>query len=332
MESIRKALDITTSLTTNNDARRAFQLMPTLESERFQTLVHSYRRPTLTRSVSDPFIVTTKIPTHKLTETPIQHNKNSSSLLRFATMPLPSTTGRTPLTPNHNTVAIDSLRRTFNPISATNRFPDETPDTDRISSITEPAHFSDIDEDDPSPLNADLIPQIDHEMPTDTKELHRESPLPSSPHDGNDESPSMDDNALVINVTDTTELHQDVDTDPSPAMTDPPTAEHVSSFLLHISRRTADMTGDLVLGAATPADTADDMSRERTQNDASISGPGDDNVAGESVAIATDITADESTVTADGAADDTYATNQCLTTAHKAKAYIQFCPDCSVAT
>ena len=127
MESIRKALDITTSLTTNNDARRAFQLMPTLESERFQTLVHSYRRPTLTRSVSDPSIVTTKISTHTLTETPIQHNNNSSPLRRFATMPPPSTTGRTPLAPNPNTVAIDSLRRTFNPIWATNLFPDETP-------------------------------------------------------------------------------------------------------------------------------------------------------------------------------------------------------------
>ena len=58
MESTRKALDITTSLTTNNDSRRAFQLMPTLGSERFQTLIHSYRRPALTRSMSDPSIRT----------------------------------------------------------------------------------------------------------------------------------------------------------------------------------------------------------------------------------------------------------------------------------
>ena len=176
MESIRKALDITTSLTTNNDARRAFQLMPTLESERFQTLVHSYRRPTLTRSVSDPSIVTTKILTHTLNETPIQHNNNSSPLRRFVTMPPPSTTGRTPLTPNPNTVTIGSLRRTVSPFSATNLFPDETPDTDRISSTTESAHFSDIDEDDPSP------------------------------HD--DEPPSMDDDAPVVNAIDT----GDVDT------------------------------------------------------------------------------------------------------------------------
>ena len=50
---------------------------------------------TLTRSVSDPSIVTTTIPTHTLTETPIQHNNNSSPLRRFVTMPPPSTTGRT---------------------------------------------------------------------------------------------------------------------------------------------------------------------------------------------------------------------------------------------
>ena len=94
MESIRKALGITTSLTTNNDARRAFQLMPTLDSERFQTLVHNYRRPTLTRSVSNPSIVTTNTLKHTPSETPTQHNNNnnnnnSSPLRRFATMPPP---------------------------------------------------------------------------------------------------------------------------------------------------------------------------------------------------------------------------------------------------
>ena len=60
-------------------------------------------------------------------------------------------------------------------------------------------------------------------MPTNTKELNQESPHPSSPHDGDDEPPPMDDNTLVINVTDSTELRQDIDTDPSPAMTVPPT-------------------------------------------------------------------------------------------------------------
>ena len=84
-------------------------------------------------------------------------------------MPPPSTTERTPLTPGPNICTIDSLQRTFNPISATNLFPDETPDTDRASSTTEPAHFSDIDEDDPSP------------------------------HD--DEPPSMGDDAPFIRVT-----------------------------------------------------------------------------------------------------------------------------------
>ena len=160
MESIQKAFDITTSLTTNDDSRRAFQLIPTLDSERFQTLVHSYRRPTLTRSVSDPSIRTINKSDNTPTETPARHNNVSSPLRRFTTMPPPSTTGRTPLTPGLNTYAIDSLRRSFNPISATNLFPDETPDTDRASSTTEPAHFSDIDEDDPSPHD-DEPPSID---------------------------------------------------------------------------------------------------------------------------------------------------------------------------
>ena len=98
------------------------------------------------------------------TETPVRHNNISSPLRRFATMPPPSTTGRTPLTPGLNTYATDSLRHSFNPISATNLFPDETPDTDRASSTTEPAHFSDIDEDDPSPYD-DEPPSIDGDVP-----------------------------------------------------------------------------------------------------------------------------------------------------------------------
>ena len=45
-----------------------------------------------------------------------------------------------------------------------------------------------------------------------------------------------------------------VDTDPSPAVTAPPTAEHVSSFLLHIRRRAADdATATAASAAATPA-------------------------------------------------------------------------------
>ena len=125
-------------------------------------------------------------------------------------MPPPSSTaGRTPLTPNPNAVVIDSLRRTLNPISATNLSPDETPDTDRASLTTEPAHFSDIDEDDPFPLNGDFIPQADYDTPADTTESHRESQGSSPPHDYDDEPPSiMDDGAIVINVTDTTEFHQ----------------------------------------------------------------------------------------------------------------------------
>ena len=189
-------------------------------------------------------------------------------------MPPPSTTGRAPLTPNPTTIAIDSLQRTFSPISATNLFPDETPDTDRISSTTESAHFSDIAEDDPSPHDDDFIPQIDHEMPTNIMEVHRESPHPSPAHNHDHEPPSMDDDAPVINVTDTTEFRQDVDTDPSPAMIVPPTAEHISSLLLHTRRRAADdvaslfspdVTGSTADGAtATAASQEFDRGAERT--------------------------------------------------------------------
>ena len=123
-------------------------------------------------------------------------------------MPPPSTTGRTPLTPNPNAVAIDSLRRTLNPISATNLSPDETPDTDRCDT-TETAHFSEIDEDDPSPPDDDSIPQIDREIPTNTTELHRESPHPLSPHDGNDEPPSVDNYVMIQTQRDTTPQYND---------------------------------------------------------------------------------------------------------------------------
>ena len=81
----------------------------------------------------------------------------------------------------------------------------------------------------------------------------------------------------------------DVDTDPVPATTAPPTTEHISSFLLHIRWRAAHMAVDPALGAATPVDTVDNTSRGHTQNDTSISGPGDDHVAGGNVAVATAI-------------------------------------------
>ena len=85
----------------------------------------------------------------------------------------------------------------MNLISATNLFPDEPPDTDRCN-ITETAHFSDIDEDDPSPLDGNIIPQIDdHEIPTNTTEFHQESSDPSLPHDDDDEPPLMDNDVLV---------------------------------------------------------------------------------------------------------------------------------------
>jgi len=57
--------------------------------------------------------------------------------------------------------------------------------------------FSGIDEDNPPPLDDDLMPQIDHETPTNATEFHQESPDPSSPHDYDDEPPSMDSDAVV---------------------------------------------------------------------------------------------------------------------------------------
>ena len=237
MESIQKAFDITTPLTTNADSRQAFQLIPTLDSERFHTLVHSYRRPALTRSVSDPAIKTTNKSDNTLTETPTRHNGVSPPLRRFATMPPPSTTGSTPLTPGPNTktYAIYSSRRTVNPISATNLFPDETPDTDIAGSTTEPAYFSDIDEDDPSPHGDeplsmdDDVPVIrvatdtggvdtgytapaphdditirDTNNPTDTRGVILTGPNDdihvTNSNTDNGEPPSMDGNTLVTNV------------------------------------------------------------------------------------------------------------------------------------
>ena len=94
----------------------------------------------------------------------------------------------------------------------------------------------------------------------------------------------------------------DIDTDPVPATTAHPTAEHICPFLLHIRRSAADMAVDPALGAATPADAADDTPRGRKRNNASNRGPSDGDVAGGSVAVAADITVDESAVTAD---DDT---------------------------
>ena len=140
--------------------------------------------------------MTTNKSNNTLTETPARHNDVLSPLRRVATMPPPSTTERTPLIPNPSTVAIKPLRRTLNPMSATNLFPDETPDTDRCNT-TETAHFSDINEDDPSPLDDDLIPQIDHEIPTNSMEFYRESPDPSSSHDDDDEPPSMDNDIIA---------------------------------------------------------------------------------------------------------------------------------------
>ena len=46
----------------------------------------------------------------------------------------------------------------------TSAFPDETPDAGRISSTTEPAHFSDIDKDNPSPHD-DEPPPMDDDAP-----------------------------------------------------------------------------------------------------------------------------------------------------------------------
>ena len=71
----------------------------------------------------------------------------------------------------------------------------------------------------------------------------------------------------------------DVDTEPVPVATVPPTAEHISSFLLHIRRHAAGIAVDPALGAATPTDTAVGTSRGRKRNNASISGPSDGDVS-----------------------------------------------------
>ena len=89
----------------------------------------------------------------------------------------------------------------------------------------------------------------------------------------------MDGDVTVIHVTiDNTELHQDVDTDPSPTVTVPPTAEHISSFLLHVRRHPADDAtssspgvpvdaADGATATAVPAaDTDSDTTRKRKRN------------------------------------------------------------------
>ena len=73
----------------------------------------------------------------------------------------------------------------------------------QTDATTDTARFSDIDEDDPSPLDDDSIPQIDRETPTNTMEFHRESPDPSPPHDHDDEPPSMNNDDLVQTQYDT---------------------------------------------------------------------------------------------------------------------------------
>ena len=80
----------------------------------------------------------------------------------------------------------------------------------------------------------------------------------------------------------------------------PPTAEHISSFLLHIRQRATDAAGDPALSAATPADTADDTSRGHTND------PDDDTPAiNVDIASTVDITADidDATMTVDHGAD-----------------------------
>ena len=105
---------------------------------------------------------------------------------------------------------------------------------------------------------------------------------------------------IDANITDTTEFHQDVATDPGPTIAAPPTAEHISSFLLHIRQRATDTAGDPALSAATPADTADDTSRGHTND------PDDDTPAiNVDIASTVDITADidDATMTVDHGAD-----------------------------
>ena len=69
------------------------------------------------------------------------------------------------------------------------------------------------------------------------------------------------------------------------ATTSPPAAGHISSFLLHIRRRAADMAVAAAFGAATLADAADDTPQGRKRNNASVSGPSDDDDAGGTVAV-----------------------------------------------
>ena len=50
----------------------------------------------------------------------------------------------------------------------------------------------------------------------------------------------------------TADTSEDADTDPNPAVTTPPAAEHICSFLLHIRRCADDEAAGLVVGAAPP--------------------------------------------------------------------------------
>ena len=134
MESIQKAFDITTSLTTNDDSRRAFQLIQTLDSERFQTLVHSYRRPALTRSVSDPSIRTINKSDNTLTETPTRHNDASSPPRRFTTI----CPRRQPLGAPHSLLA--PIHMLLTPYGApSTQFQPQTSFPTKLPTQTEPA-------------------------------------------------------------------------------------------------------------------------------------------------------------------------------------------------
>ena len=84
-------------------------------------------------------------------------------------------------------------------------------------------------------------------------------------------SPDVAEEDATATAASAADSGMDFDMDSVPAATAPPTAEHISPFLLHIRQRAADMAVDPALGAATPADTAGDTPRGRTQNGASIS-------------------------------------------------------------
>ena len=68
------------------------------------------------------------------------------------------------------------------------------------------------------------------------------------------------------------------------------------------------MAVDPALGADIPVDTADSTSQGHTQDGTTISGPGDGDVDGGNIAVATDVAADESDITADSASPHDGAT------------------------